>query len=234
MLRSPLRALARAYFRWELKERDGTQKFRRTNERPVEYACTFRWLNDLQPRSVLDVGTGESALPAMLRTCGFMVTAIDSVDDYWARGLFNRHWYVLNDDVRRSSLPAARFDSITCVSVLEHISDPILAMRGIHRLLKPGGALVLTTPFGAVGHPNVYTLDGSYSGQTRYSCRQSMPDDLADWLSIGFRLESAEYWQFFEDSEYWSCGPLLRPPRQTESPVHLGCFLLVKEGTFES
>jgi SAM-dependent methyltransferase len=231
MLRHPLRWLARAYLKWELKSTETRQRFHRINERPVEYAYAFSWLNALQPRTVLDVGTGRSALPALLRTCGFIVTAVDNIRDYWPRGMFNQHWHVLDDDILASRLPADRFDAVTCISVLEHINDSVTAMRGMHRLLRPGGALILTTPFGRVGHPNVYTLPGSYGVKNRYPCRQSTPQDLDDWTKTGFRLESAEYWQFSEGSDYWSCGSLLRPPRQTEMPAHLGCFVLIKDAT---
>lgn len=38
-------------------------------------------------------------------------------------------------------------DSIVCLSVLEHIEDPMLACREMYRVLKPQGALFLYVPF---------------------------------------------------------------------------------------
>jgi SAM-dependent methyltransferase len=35
-------------------------------------------------------------------------------------------------------------DAVTCISVLEHVSDPPRLMREILRILKPGGVLILT------------------------------------------------------------------------------------------
>ena len=40
---------------------------------------------------------------------------------------------------------AATFDVITAIEMLEHALDPIVVLREIRDLLKPGGVLVLTT-----------------------------------------------------------------------------------------
>jgi SAM-dependent methyltransferase len=229
LLRSYRKLLVQPLMRRELENTFRTQRFRRTNERPVEYSFAFKHLNQLQPETILDVGTGRSAFPALLRTCGFVVTAIDNIRDYWPRGMFNQHWYVLDDDILASRLPDRAFDAVACISVLEHIADPIKAVTSIHRVLKHGGTSILTTPFGAIAHPNVYTVPGSYGVRNPYPCRQSAPEDLHAWLRVGFTLKAAEYWSFFHDSAYWSCGTLMRPPQQTVQPAHLGCFVLVKE-----
>jgi SAM-dependent methyltransferase len=39
------------------------------------------------------------------------------------------------------------FDIIVCTEVLEHTINPFLAVNEIHRLLKWGGMLLMTTPF---------------------------------------------------------------------------------------
>lgn len=39
------------------------------------------------------------------------------------------------------------FDLVIMVEVLEHVHNPSLAIDEIHRVLKPGGQLLLTTPF---------------------------------------------------------------------------------------
>jgi ubiquinone/menaquinone biosynthesis C-methylase UbiE len=43
-------------------------------------------------------------------------------------------------------LPDNSFDTVTSTEVLEHVPDPLLAMREMRRVLKPGGYLILTTP----------------------------------------------------------------------------------------
>jgi SAM-dependent methyltransferase len=50
------------------------------------------------------------------------------------------------DDITRTGLPAASFDLILCTEVLEHIPEWRAALAAMARLLRPGGALVLSTP----------------------------------------------------------------------------------------
>jgi SAM-dependent methyltransferase len=49
--------------------------------------------------------------------------------------------------VDRGELPelAGTFDVVTAIEVVEHALDPVGVLREIHELLKPGGALFLTT-----------------------------------------------------------------------------------------
>jgi SAM-dependent methyltransferase len=39
------------------------------------------------------------------------------------------------------------FESILCTQVLEHVEDPYHLLREAHRVLKPGGKMILTCPF---------------------------------------------------------------------------------------
>ena len=188
------------------------QRFRWVNERPVEYSFTFKSLGTVQPTTVLDVGTGLTALPSLLRTCGFVVTAIDNVHDYWPQGLFNRHWFVHDADITGPALDR-RFDAVVCVSVIEHISDHLAAVRGMLRALRPGGYLVITCPYSEHRYvPNVYTQHGSYGRAEPYICQQFSRAEVDAWLGQGGVLIEQEYWQFFE-GDTWSCGPLIRPPK---------------------
>lgn len=59
---------------------------------------------------------------------------------------------------------AASFDNAVCFEVLEHVFDPDLFLTEINRVLKPGGNLLLTTPFIWNEHeiPNDYGRYSSY------------------------------------------------------------------------
>lgn len=56
--------------------------------------------------------------------------------------------YILDITKNNAHLLAdAVFDVVVCTEVLEHTLDPFSAVQEMHRLLKPGGLLLLTTPF---------------------------------------------------------------------------------------
>jgi SAM-dependent methyltransferase len=55
---------------------------------------------------------------------------------------------VLYDDMTRSALADASFDLVVAVEVLEHVEEDAAFVRHAHRLLKPGGVFLMTTPNG--------------------------------------------------------------------------------------
>jgi SAM-dependent methyltransferase len=46
-----------------------------------------------------------------------------------------------------SALGDSTVDGVICIEVLEHVKHPHLAVRELHRVLKPGGVIVGSTPF---------------------------------------------------------------------------------------
>jgi SAM-dependent methyltransferase len=108
-----------------------------------EMASPFRWV----PRNVrvLDIGCGfgESLGYHQARGCEVHGVEADAniqrvADAFGYRvhvGLFDPAVY-----------PQAYFDYVTMSQVIEHMADPLQALRGVARILKPGGTAVLSTP----------------------------------------------------------------------------------------
>ena len=233
MIKRLIQSLGRSYLDRVLRGESGAQRFKRWNERPVEFRFVFEQLTRLcgTAQTVLDVGTGTTALPHLMANCGFVVTAIDNVRDYWDEGMVNRHFHVIDDDITRSGMKTESHDVVTCVSVLEHIPPHLEAMRNMHRVLRAGGHLILTVPYHETEyHPNVYEHPESSIGKGLPYVGQSYSRaELGQWLELGFEVVEQEHWCMWS-GKLWTCGEKLNPPRRTSpgEPHQLTCLLLRK------
>lgn len=59
--------------------------------------------------------------------------------------------------------PDSSFDAIMCIEVLEHLPDPIQAIKEFSRLLKPNGHLIITAPFCSLTHFAPYHFNTGFN-----------------------------------------------------------------------
>jgi SAM-dependent methyltransferase len=90
---------------------------------------------------MLDVGCGSKPYRALFAVDDYVGLEIDTPQTR-ARGIADV-WY----DGKKFPFGDESFDSVLCNQVLEHIFTPDEFLREIHRVLKPGGHLLLTVPF---------------------------------------------------------------------------------------
>ena len=88
----------------------------------------------------LDYGGGHGALANMLVTSG--------CDDVWAYEPYSQgpapekvRWVTSLE-----RLPDSHFDWVFMIEVIEHLRHPVESLKGIRRIMSPGGKLVITTP----------------------------------------------------------------------------------------
>ncbi len=161
-----------------------------TSERIVEKAWLLRRLGAIPVGSrVLDVGSAESTLSLELASSGYQVTGID------VRPLALEHPNLnfVQRDICDSGLPAGHFDLVIALSTLEHIglgaygdsraSSVTVAMKEIRRVLKPGGRLLVTVPFGS---PAVTAQHRIFDGQ---GLRSLLEEFAVESLEYGKRLD---------------------------------------------
>jgi SAM-dependent methyltransferase len=81
------------------------------------------------------------------------------VDDQVRDGAEGR-WKRVRADIRQPlSLESSQFDNVVMLAVLEHLPDPEPVLREAHRILVPGGSLILTWP-SAMVDPILKVLHG--------------------------------------------------------------------------
>jgi SAM-dependent methyltransferase len=98
----------------------------------------------------IEIGFGAGVYLPTLAGCFSKVVATDLDQAHLdhAQPLLGRYanLELVADDITNSRLPAGAFDLVLCSEVLEHIPGTPRVLAGIHRLLKPGGLLLLSTP----------------------------------------------------------------------------------------
>lgn len=123
--------------------------------RHVRAAVDAHWGTDaksirpLAGRRALDVGCGAGLLAEPLARLGAQVTAIDAAPENIAAARVHAKGQGLSIDYRAigvEALDLPPFDLVTSMEVIEHVSDPALFVRGLARMLAPGGLMILSTP----------------------------------------------------------------------------------------
>jgi SAM-dependent methyltransferase len=66
-------------------------------------------------------------------------------------------------DITSIPEPDGSFDAILCSEVLEHLPDPVLAVKELSRLLTTGGILILTAPFCSLTHFSPYHFSTGFN-----------------------------------------------------------------------
>ncbi len=110
------------------------------------------------------------------------------------------------------------FDSVICLNVLEHVSDPVAALRNVYRALVPDGRLILYVPRG----PRLYgTLDQMLQHRCRYE-GSALREELE---AVGFQAESVRMFNRCSVPAWWWNGKILR--RSSLSRLQLKIFDLL-------
>jgi ubiquinone/menaquinone biosynthesis C-methylase UbiE len=101
-------------------------------------------------QSVVDLGAGTGNVTAALLEAGYAVTAVENnlgmLDRLRSKNLSARELTVVKSSIENlTTLADQSFDAAVMVNALYAVDDPLTCLHDVHRILKPGGVLGLST-----------------------------------------------------------------------------------------
>lgn len=94
---------------------------------------------------VLDLGCGRGTMLGTFADFGLEIHGVE-MSERAAKGADPRAEIRIADRLSNASYPSGFFDRVFVWHVLEHLADPRETLEEIHRILKPGGQLVVAVP----------------------------------------------------------------------------------------
>ena len=128
---------------------------------------------------ILDAGAGELQYKRFCKHLDYVSQDFAQYDGKGdgaglQRGEWDQSGLDIVSDITQIPERDGAFDVVMCIEVLEHLPDPIAAIREFARLLKRGGKLILTAPFCSLTHLAPYHY---YTGYNTYFFEKWLPEN---------------------------------------------------------
>lgn len=146
-------------------------------------AVRVKWIGETLKKipeglTILDAGAGESQFKKFCSHLKYIAQDFGEYQGDGEVGLQTGTWdnskLDIVSDILSIPLPDHSVDAIMCTEVLEHIPDPLGAIKEFSRLVKPGGYLLITAPFASLTHFAPYHFA---SGLSRFFYEKHLPDN---------------------------------------------------------
>lgn len=117
------------------------------------------------PRGVriLDAAAGLKPYEQFFKHCRYESCDFGSCEEFYSNiserrreNLANLHTYIC--PIEEIPVPDNTYDYVLCTQVLEHVPDPVAAVRELHRVLRVSGQLFITVPQGYGIHGEPYNF----------------------------------------------------------------------------
>jgi 2-polyprenyl-3-methyl-5-hydroxy-6-metoxy-1,4-benzoquinol methylase len=127
----------------------------------------LNWLKRSGARRVLDLGAGNGVLCSAMARAGFDVVGVE----YDAAGVaiaksanpaIPFYCFGVQDDPQALLSREAPFDAVVSTEVIEHLFSPHLLPQYARAVLKPGGRLLVTTPYHGYAKNLALSLAGKW------------------------------------------------------------------------
>lgn len=146
-------------------------------------SARVKWIEDTLKKipeglTILDAGAGETPFRKFCSHLKYIAQDFGQYHGDGEIGLQTGSWnntkLDIVSDILSIPLPDESVDAIMCTEVLEHIPDPLGAIKEFSRLVKPGGYLLITAPFASLTHFAPYHFA---SGLSKYFYEKHLPDN---------------------------------------------------------
>jgi 2-polyprenyl-3-methyl-5-hydroxy-6-metoxy-1,4-benzoquinol methylase len=147
---------------------------------------------EIKDKTVLDVGCASGALLQALRSSGPReLIGVDSAEYPVSFGKANYNLDLRCETIESADLADEYFDLITMIDVIEHVEDLKAFLSNVRRILKPAGAVFVSTP----------NYDSYYLARDDWSCLyqdfehlQYFSKQSLSSLFSGFGMEMVKCW----------------------------------------
>jgi ubiquinone/menaquinone biosynthesis C-methylase UbiE len=151
----------------------------------------------LQPRSVLDVGSGLGQLVLAFRSLSVEAYGVDISMEAVAQG--GQGFFLCDVDNERLPFQDNSFDLVTCIEVVEHLLAPDHFIHEASRVLRPNGFVFLTTPnLISLPHPSFWKVVWRLCGRAH---EHHVNEHSAAWWRSQFRKagfqQVGSFWREF-------------------------------------
>ena len=111
------------------------------------------FLSGVKAGRLLEIGCGDGRRLLRLQKKGWLVEGQEVDKKAISNALSGSDLRIHEGELRELALGECTFDAVVLNHVIEHLLDPIEVLRECHRILKPGGRIVMVTPnMESLGH----------------------------------------------------------------------------------
>jgi SAM-dependent methyltransferase len=112
---------------------------------------------------VLDVGAGTCPYRMAFAHCEYVAHDFKKYAGVKLGGVPGYGQLDIVSDITALPVEDAVFDAVLCTEVLEHVPEPILALRELARVVRPGGEIIITAPLGSGLHMLPFHYYGGFT-----------------------------------------------------------------------
>lgn len=130
------------------------------------HAVMLSMLERLPPSRILDLGCSGGLFAERARAAGHHVTGVDAIEVPGVRERMDR-FFVADLEAGIPQQVGGRYDVVVAGDVIEHLTGPLDLLTSIHRVLRPGGRLLLSVPNFGHWYPRVRVASGFFGYDRR-------------------------------------------------------------------